>query len=669
MKNILNANYIKTAEGQITIHAQNWDYLTAGSSLINIRIFMKQNKTLTAQQWEAIFDAITDMVFLLSPDHTILMANQAAQNGLNLTLDKLIGHFCFCVVHNQDYPIQECPCEKTLKTRSPQFNEYESQGRNYLLSAWPIFSETGEIEAIIHTVRDITAQKQAEAQLILAESEWEETFNTISDMITVHDKDFNIIRANRAATKLLKLPLLDLMPGVKCFKYYHGTEVPHEGCQSCNCLQTGLPATFEVFEPHLNMFIEIRAIPRFDSQKKLSGLIHVIRDITERKKTEEALVQAKEKAQESDRLKSAFLLNLSHEIRTPMNGILGFAQLLKEPHLTFGEQKKFIQHIEKSSARMLNIITAIVNISKIESGQMEISVSEINVNEKIEFVYNFFKPEVEQKGVQFLVKSTLSSKEAVIRSDSGKILSILNNLVDNAVKFTHTGSIEFGYEKKGKYLEFFIKDTGDGIPEEKQDFIFERFRQGSESMTRNYEGAGLGLSIAKAYVEMLGGKIWLESEPGKGSAFYLTIPYNAETEPEIVNKDISSGIRADSQIENLKILIAEDDESSEFFLSTALKMYIKELFQARNGVEAVEACRNNPDIDLVLMDIRMPDMNGYEATRQIRQFNKDVVIIAQTAHGLSGDREKAIEAGCNDYISKPIDITLLKAIIRKYFKK
>ncbi|MBL7112768.1 MAG: response regulator [Bacteroidales bacterium] len=630
---------------------------------------MKQNKRLTTHQWEAIFDAITDMVFLLSPDHTILMSNKAACAGLDQPLNKLIGQPCFHVVHNQDHPIEECPCEKSLKTRSPQFNEYESHGRNYLLSAWPIFSETGEIEAMIHTVRDITVQKQAEEQLILAKTDWEETFNTITDIITVHDKDFDIIRANRAAEKLLKLPLLDLMPGAKCFKYYHGTEAPPEGCPSCNCLQTGLPATFEVFEPHLNMFIEIRAIPRFDSKKKLSGLIHVVRDITERKRTEEALVQAKEKAQESDRLKSAFLLNLSHEIRTPMNGILGFSQLLKEPHVTFKDQRNFIQHIEKSSARMLNIITAIVSISKIESGQMEISVSETNVNEQIEFVYNFFNPEVEQKGVQLFVKSTLSSKEAIIKSDRGKILAILNNLVDNAVKFTHTGSIEFGYEKKGKYLEFFIKDTGDGIPEEKQDFIFERFRQGSESMTRNYEGAGLGLSIAKAYVEMLGGKIWLESELGKGSAFYFTIPYNAETEPEIVNKDISSGIGADSQIKNLKILIAEDDESSEFFLSTALKMYIKELFQARNGVEAVEACRNNPDIDLVLMDIRMPDMNGYEATRQIRQFNKDVVIIAQTAYGLLGDKEKAIEAGCNEYISKPIDIDLLKALIRKYFKK
>ncbi len=387
-----------------------------------------------------------------------------------------------------------------------------------------------------------------------------------------------------------------------------------------------------------------------------------------RKLAEETLIIAKEKAEESDRLKSAFLANMSHEIRTPMNGILGFAQLLREPDLTGEEQQKFLGIIEKSGTRMLNIITAIVNISKIESGQMELSISETNVNEQIDLVYNFFKPAVEEEGTQLITKTALPLKEAIIKTDREKIYSILTNLVGNATKFTHTGSIEFGYEKKGKYLEFFVKDKGDGIADEKKEIIFERFRQGSESMTRNYEGVGLGLSISKAYVEMLGGKIWVESELGKGSTFYFTIPYNVETEPRIIKKESVSTGDKDGLIKNLKILTAEDDESSELFLSTALNMYYKEMYHARTGIEAVEICRKNPDIDLVLMDMRMPDMNGNEATRQIREFNKDVVIIAQTAYGLSGDRQKAIEAGCNDYISKPIDVNLLKALIKKYFK-
>jgi len=387
----------------------------------------------------------------------------------------------------------------------------------------------------------------------------------------------------------------------------------------------------------------------------------------ERKKAQQDLEIAFEKALESDRLKSAFLANMSHEIRTPMNGILGFAQLLREPNLTFGEQKKFLGIIEKSGARMLNIINDIVSISKIESGQMEISFSETNVNEQIEFVYNFFKPTVEINGIKLIAKNTLPSSEAVIKTDREKIYAILINLVGNATKFTHSGSIEFGYEKKGKYLEFFVKDTGIGIPDEKKEIIFERFRQGSESMTRGYEGAGLGLSISKVYVEMLDGKIWVESELGEGTTFYFTIPYNAEAESKIIPQESSSKIKTDDVNNKLKILIAEDDESSELFLSTAIDKYIQVVFKARNGFEAVEICRRNPDIDLILMDMRMPEMNGNEATVQIREFNKEVVIIAQTAYGLSGDREKAIAAGCNDYISKPIDLSLLKALIKKYF--
>jgi PAS domain S-box-containing protein len=252
-----------------------------------------------------------------------------------------------------------------------------------------------------------------------------------------------------------------------------------------------------------------------------------VEDITERKQTEFELIKAKEKAEESDRLKSAFLANMSHEIRTPMNGILGFAELLKEPNLTSDDQQDFIQIIQVSGARMLNTINNIVDISKIESGLTNVDIKETNINERMEFIYKFFKPEVEIKGLQFLFKSSLPAKEAIIKSDNEKVYGILTNLVKNAIKFTYEGSIEFGYEKKGEYLEFFVKDTGVGIPQNQQQIIFERFRQGSDSLTRRYEGSGLGLSISKSYVEMLGGKIWVESAEGKGSTFYFTIPYNA----------------------------------------------------------------------------------------------------------------------------------------------
>ena len=412
---------------------------------------------------------------------------------------------------------------------------------------------------------------------------------------------------------------------------------------------------------------------KFDEYDQPITMIGTIQDITESKNYETELIKAKEKAEESDRLKSAFLANMSHEIRTPMNGILGFAELLREPSLTVDEQKDFIQTIQISGARMLNTINNIVDISKIESGLMKVDISEANLNEKIEFTYKFFKPEVESKGLQFIYKNGLPTEDAVIRTDNEKVYGILTNLIKNATKFTYEGSIEFGYVLKSDSepaeLEFFVKDTGVGISEKQKEFIFERFRQGSDSVDRKYEGSGLGLSISKSYVEMLGGRIWVESQEDRGATFYFTIPYNPVSEEKSAIGNVVYADNKEVQAKKLKILIVEDDEISYSLLSRTLQKISKEVLQAITGVEAVEYCRNNPDLDLVLMDIRMPRMNGLEATQQIRQFNKDVIIIAQTAYGFSSDCEKALEAGCNDYISKPINRTLLFKLIKKHVNK
>jgi len=266
-----------------------------------------------------------------------------------------------------------------------------------------------------------------------------------------------------------------------------------------------------------------------------------------------ALEISKTKAEESDRLKSAFLANMSHEIRTPMNGILGFAELLNEPDLSEEQRQDYIKVIEKSGTRMLNIINDIISISKIESGQMGVSISETNINEQIEYIYTFFKPEVEQKGLQISYRNNLPAKRSIIKTDREKIYAILTNLVKNAIKFTKTGSIEFGYEKNDNHLQFFVTDTGIGIRPEQLRIIFERFRQGSESLNRNYEGAGLGLSISRAYVEMLGGKIWVESEIGKGSTFYFTLPYHTQTEDKIVTQNIVLADVEENRMNKLKI--------------------------------------------------------------------------------------------------------------------
>ncbi|MEI7661675.1 MAG: PAS domain S-box protein [Bacteroidota bacterium] len=408
--------------------------------------------------------------------------------------------------------------------------------------------------------------------------------------------------------------------------------------------------------------------PILNPDGKVTHFVAVKEDITEKKQMIEDLVRAKEKAEESDHLKSAFLANMSHEIRTPMNGILGFAALLKEPDFTGEEQMHHISIIEKSGIRMLNIINDIIDLSKIESGQMDISISETDINGQTEYIFTFFKPEVEAKGMQLFIRNTLPSEAATIRTDREKIYAILTNLVKNAIKYTREGFIEFGYEKKGRFLEFYVKDTGMGIAGNRQEAIFERFVQADISDKQAMQGAGLGLSITKAYVEMLGGKIRVESEPGRGSVFYFTIPYTPVKNSEM---DASGSISATAEsylAHKLKILIAEDDVTSDLLISRMLKNTGREFLHAKTGLEAVETCRNNPDIDLIMMDLKMPEMDGYEATRNIRKFNRGVVIISQTAYGLAGDREKALQAGCNDYLPKPLQKADMMDSIRRFFE-
>ncbi|AXT53950.1 sensor histidine kinase [Aquimarina sp. BL5] len=255
------------------------------------------------------------------------------------------------------------------------------------------------------------------------------------------------------------------------------------------------------------------------------GFVGTTTDITELKLYEIELNKMKDKAEESDRLKSAFLANMSHEIRTPMNGILGFAELLKEPILTGDEQQLYISLIEESGARMLNIIRDIIDISKIESGQVKVFLSDVDINEQVTYLYQFFKPEADRKELQLSFNNGLSDDNALIKTDKEKFNAILTNLVKNALKYTPEGSISFGYDVKDEFLQFYVKDTGMGIAKDRQKAIFERFVQADIENNYAIEGAGIGLSIAKAYSEMLGGKIWLESKKDLGTIFYFSIPY------------------------------------------------------------------------------------------------------------------------------------------------
>ncbi|WP_209319742.1 PAS domain-containing hybrid sensor histidine kinase/response regulator [Ancylomarina longa] len=555
------------------------------------------------------------------------------------------------------------------RNNSRNFFEFRHYLKNGKIKDVAVFSSKIEIEGkeYLHSIiQDITQSKLAEKQLKLLGQAIDQ--NPV--IILIANKVGEIEYVNPIFTKVTGYTREEVMG--KNPRFLQSGEHKHEFYKELwDTITSGKNWHGEFHNKNKNgeYYWENAIIsPVFDDHNKILHFLAVKEDITEKKKMISDLIAAKDKAEESDRLKSAFLANMSHEIRTPMNAILGFSELLKEPDLANEQQQDYIALIEKGGARMLNIINQIMDISKIESNLMEVSIKEININKQIEHTYNFLRSQVEAKGLEISYKTPLQDKDAIIKTDPDKVLAVLLNLVNNAFKYTDKGTIEFGYEKKDKYLEFFVKDTGIGVPQNRQKAIFERFIQADIEDKMARQGAGLGLSISKAYVEMLGGKIWLVSEKDRGSVFYFTLPYNTDKAKNVILKNVISA-SGENYAKNLKILIAEDDETSEKLAEIMIDKFGKEILIARTGQEAVEICKNNPDIDLVLMDILMPEMNGLEATEKIRQFNKEIIIIAQTAYAMKGDREKAINAGCNDYISKPIKKSILLELMKKYFKK
>jgi PAS domain S-box-containing protein len=401
---------------------------------------------------------------------------------------------------------------------------------------------------------------------------------------------------------------------------------------------------------------DISISPIFDDNGYISHYVAVKEDITDRKILISELISARDKAQESDRLKSSFIQNISHEIRTPMNGIMGFIDLLRDSTLLQSERQQYLDTVEKCGIRMLKTINDLIDISKIEAGIVKVNNTRFQVDQVLLDLVNFFTPEAEKNGLTISLKPE-SVQNLTICSDQEKIYASLSNLIKNAIKFSTQGNITIGAELRGDYISFSVKDTGIGIPEDKQETIFDRFIRVESENPKSFEGAGLGLSIVKGYIELLGGSVEVQSQPGKGSEFSFSVPVNSDATPDCKSTLLQQVSDEEKNIDRgslTKLLIVEDEETNRLYLRTLLKKSKFELFTAENGAEAVDIFTNNRDIKIILMDIRMPVMDGYEATRRIREIDKDVIIIAQTAYASSGDRERIINNGCNEYIQKPI---------------
>ena len=391
--------------------------------------------------------------------------------------------------------------------------------------------------------------------------------------------------------------------------------------------------------------------------KDLSHQIEVNADIMQ-----ELEIQ-KFKAEESDRMKSAFLANMSHEIRTPMNGILGFTELLKNADYSSEKRNKFIDIIQQSGNRMLNTINNIVDISKLESGLEIVKIKPVNIDALVGELIDFFSEEATLKGLKFTMDSSTLQSPIPFYSDSYKLNSILTNLIKNALKFTLKGGIEIKYTITQKGVEFWVKDTGIGVPIDKQATIFDEFVQADSSHSSGYEGSGLGLSISKGYVHLMNGKISLESSPEKGTTFYVYIPNSSVDKVTVVQPKEKSPIKQ-STLSTYNIIIAEDDSTTYSFLKEILKDVSKSMHHANDGNEVVELAKKHPETDVILMDIKMPYLNGFEATKIIRTFNKDVYIIGHTAFAQDSYKQKLLDVGCNAYVSKPINREKLLDVLK-----
>jgi PAS domain S-box-containing protein len=525
-----------------------------------------------------------------------------------------------------------------------------------LTSKIPLLNQDDQITGLVGIGVDITEQKILQKKISESEIFYRTLINISPIGVVVADLEGRVTFVSKRTYQLFNVPEEEDHTGENILNW-----VAPESFKSAETnfrdVMTGTrpPHTIEykaLKYDRSEFWTELSSSLVFDSSGKPAGLMIVCRDITYRKMIEEDLISAKNKAEENDKLKTAFLHNISHEIRTPLNAIVGFSNLLDEPDLSKDEQRSFIEIIKKSSDHLLAIISDIIEVSNIEAGIVTVNENEFNLNELIGDMHNQFILDSERKNIQFKCFFGIWDENVIIRSDKTKLVQILSNLLSNSLKFTDIGLIKFGYRVDEENILFYVSDTGKGIPQNKFHKIFDRFYQVEHSENRLYEGTGLGLSICKAYVELLGGHIWLNSKVGEGTTFYFTIPLH-RLKSTLVNHEF---LKKDEQListKDITILVAEDDDINYRLLCRILRPLGHNLIRAKDGVEVIEIVKAKPEIDLILMDIKMPNMDGIEATMHIKEMLPDLPIIALTAYTSESDKVIASKIGFLDLISKP----------------
>lgn len=520
--------------------------------------------------------------------------------------------------------------------------------------------------------KELNERKKAEKQLIHEKALLNSMMNAIPDLIFYKNRNNVYIGCNEAFCRFNNLDFTDII-GKDDFEIFPPKVAQQYYESDSKLIEEKMVFREESWETNHEgnkYLLDTLKVPFTDKDGNPLGIVGICHDITERYNFEIDLKNAKEKAEESDRLKSSFLANMSHEIRTPMNAIIGFSDLLVDSDTGSDEREELVTHINNNCNTLLHLIDDIIDLAKIESNELTIYVKNTDVNTIIQDLHETFnevKKKINKKHIEIQLDNSNFKDNFYLKTDPYRLSQILTNLTDNALKYTEKGSVHVGYkiDDSSKQVKFYVQDTGIGIPEEQQESIFKRFNKIESDTTKLYRGTGLGLTITKNLIERLGGNIFVESELNKGSTFYFTLPLDYSN--TIEKNDLKQFV-----VENHKnwkdktVLIAEDEESNYKFLEMLLKNKGMKLLRAENGFEAIEIIKGKQPIDLVLMDIKMPGMNGLEATRKIKEIKPETPIIIQTAYAMQNDENDSLNAGGDDYIAKPIKKEKLISLLEKW---
>ncbi len=614
-----------------------------------------------------------DGIFINDLSGKFLSVNRAICDILKYSEEELLSMKIWDIVPEQYHSLHKKRLMTIMNGESTSSNaEYEVKGKDEILHSIEVMSSPyykgEEIIGFQGIARDITVRKLAEKAIRESEEKYRGIFENVQDVYYETLINGTILEVSPSIKILSKgqYQMQDLI-GKPMFDFY--ADLRQRQAILSELQTKGAVKDFEVTlknrdGSHIPCSISAKLIINLNGQtQKVIGSMH---DITDRKNVTEALKLAKEKAEASDKLKTEFLNNISHEVRTPLNGILGFAEIMYESDLSEEDKKDSLFMLHESSDRLLNTITNYMDISLITSGNLSVHKKDFNTGKVLGRLFENFKPICSKKHLELLLKIPEKTENLSVNSDPEILHKIISHLLNNAIKFTEKGNISFGYNILRGELEFFVKDTGIGIGKESINSVFNRFMKEDRGPSKLTEGSGLGLSIAQGMSEVIDGKIRLESEVGVGSCFFLTIPIKEEVEASLSgtpDKDLNKVITGPL------ILVAEDDETNFFYLNALLAKEIGSIvLHASNGREAIEIFKANPGINLIFMDIKMPEIDGLEATRQIKLLKKEVPIIAITAYAMSGDEDKVLAAGCDSYLSKPISRKRLLEKMEEFIK-